>query len=127
MNTATFDQTYIGYADKVLHALEIALDKGEMNEVDVTALLIEFDNYKNLPELKARVDELIKIYPSLNEIIYQEKVEVSENFDDVVQKYITYLIQNGRAAEVSEVTTKAKTANRSLDELSKLFPEISNL
>lgn len=127
MNTTTFDQTYISYADKVLHALEIALDKGEMNEIDVTALLIEFDNYKNLPELKARVDELIKIYPSLNEIIYQEKVETSENFDDVVQKYITYLIQNGRATEVNDVTTKVKLTNRSIDELVKLFPEISTL
>lgn len=125
--TLTPAQQYAKYAEKVLYALEIGLDKGEIDPVDVTALLIEFEQHSDLDSLKIKVDQLVAMYPALSEVIYQEKVETAENFDEMVQKYITYLIQNGRASEVTAVTTQANTIDKSIEKLKALFPEVNNL
>jgi hypothetical protein len=118
---------YLNYTDKVLFALEVALDRKEMDEATVTSLLIEFGNYPNLTDLQERVESLIATYPALKEVLFKEKEEKSENFDDIVQKYITYLIQNGRASEVPVVYSTAKTLGRSIDAFKKQFPDINNV
>lgn len=118
---------YLNYTDKVLFALEIALDKTEMDEVDATAVLIELGNYPELSALKKRVQELAEIYPSLKEVLLKETEEKAEDFDDIVQRYITYLIQNGQASKVVEVSTKAKTVGRSIQDLTQAFPDITNV
>ena len=125
--TTVIQNPYANYADKVLAALEIALDRKEMDDTDVVAALIQFGDFDDLDALKAKVEELSQTYPSLKEVLFLEKQETSESFDDIVQKYITYLIQNGRASEVNSVSAEIKTLPKTIAALTEKYPELNQL
>jgi hypothetical protein len=115
---------YLNYSEKVLHALELAADDSSIDESDIVALMVEFSLYKDLSQLKERVEVLTALYPFLSMISEFENEESAESLEEVVQKYVSYLIQNGRANEVSALSEFVKNKDNSLAELTAKFPEI---
>ena len=123
----TVQEKYLSYADKVLSTLETALDNPAIDESDIVALMIEFGEYKDLESLKNRVSELSDLYPFLSIVKELEVEESVESFEEVVQQYISFLIQNGRANEVTKLNTYLQNSNKSITDLKQEFPEINQL
>lgn len=117
----------INYLDKVLRALEMALDRREISDTDAVALMIEFSSCLSTAQLKQKIADLQELYPILKETEFLEQEEASEDFDATVQNLISYLIKNGRASEVASVTAATKLMNRSFEKLYEAYPELQNL
>ncbi len=116
------------YLAKVLHAIEIGLDRKEITTIDASAILIIANKYKDdFAELKKSIEAITSQFPALKEVAQFEKEETTENFEDIVQKYITFLIQNGRATEVATFSEASKKLNNSTQDLFAQYPEITNL
>jgi hypothetical protein len=119
----TTDEAFYNYAAKIYRALDEGLKRDQFEDpVDVIAIMFKLSTALKKEELAKIIAELQESYPALKEVTYSEKVETAENYDDKIERYVVFLIKNGRAKEALEFPTIAKSPNFDIEQ----YPEFKN-
>lgn len=117
------DEAYNALEKEIKEHLIRQLEMGKMTVKQVAEVCFILGHARTAQGLQFLIDNLVKDYPVIEEIKDEQENAADQSVDQVVQKYVSYLIKTD-PLKATEVGARASAEGVTLTQLIQEFPEI---